>query len=262
MAACLLFYGVTAAYGVVAGGHWDTLRQSAGSAANRIAVSAGFEMKSVRISGARHMQEAEIMAAIGHYDGLSVFAFDTDRARESLEAEGWIERAEIVRELPSTVAVKLSERKPFALWLDGGKLAAIDSEGRTLGLTNPAAFPALPLFSGPSAPAQAREIVAALGPYPELSALIARIDRIAGRRWDIVLESGMRAKLPASDFEDTIAGLARVAARNPAAFYEISEMDFRSPAQFTLRLKNDSEEARQAFMSRLTGAAENRDSAF
>jgi cell division protein FtsQ len=97
--------------------------------------------------------------------------------------------------------------------------------------------------------------VTALKAHPELKALVIGIERIVGRRWDLVLESGMRAKLPAVNFEEALASLGRIATQNPAAFNEIAEMDFRSPAQFTLRLKDDSAEARQQFLSRLSTAA-------
>lgn len=254
-AACVAFFGLTASYGVIAGGHVQTVQQVAADATNDIAVSAGFEMKTVEIRGRRHMKESEISAALDAYDGLSVFSFDTARARKAIEANGWVKEAQVTRVLPSRIVIELTERQPFALWREGGKLAAIDSNGAVLGLVERSEFPALPVLSGPGAAAPSRPIVQALKAHPELAALVIGIERIVGRRWDLVLESGMRAKLPAINFEEPLTRLGRIAAQNPAAFYEIAEMDFRSPAQFTLRLKDDSAEARQQFLSRLSTVA-------
>lgn len=260
--ACVVFFVLTAAYGVIAGGHMLVIRQAMADATNDIAVSAGFEMKNVEIRGQRHMKEADISAALDAHEGLSVFAFDTARARKALEASGWVEEAQVTRVLPSKIVVELTERKPFALWREGGKLAAIDEGGGVLGLVERTEFPALPVLSGPGAAAPAKEIVTALKAHPELETLVIDIERIVGRRWDLVLESGMRAKLPVMNYKAALESLGQIAAQNPGAFYEISEMDFRSPAQFTLKLKDGSPEARQQFLSRLSNAAESQGKVF
>ena len=81
------------------------------------------------------------------------------------------------------------------------------------------------LFSGPGAAAPAKGIVTALEAHPELMALIIDIERVVGRRWDLVLAGGMRVKLPPANFQEALVSLGRVAAQNPGIFYEISEMD-------------------------------------
>lgn len=261
-AACVVFFVLTATYGVIAGGHTQVIRQAVADVTNDIAVSAGFEMKSVEIRGQRHMKEADISAALDAHQGLSVFAFDTARARKAIEASGWVEKAQVTRVLPSKIVVELTERKPFALWREGGKLAAIDEDGAVLGLVERTEFPALPVLSGPGAAAPAKEIVTAFRAYPELAALVIDIERIVGRRWDLVLESGMRVKLPVVNYRAALGKLGEIAGKNPGAFYEISEMDFRSPTQFTLKLKDESPEARQQFLSRLSNAAESQGKVF
>lgn len=261
-AACIVFFVSTVAYGVIAGRHVGAIQQAVADMTNDIAVSAGFEMKSVEIRGQRHMKEADISTALDAYQGLSVFTFDTARARKAIEASGWIEEAQVTRVLPSKIVVELTERKPFALWREGGKLAAIDEDGAVLGLVERSEFPALPVLSGPGAAAPAKEIVTVLRTHPELEMLVIDIERIVGRRWDLVLESGMRVKLPVTNYEVALKSLGRIAEKNPGAFYEISEMDFRSPAQFTFKLKNDSPEARQQFLSRLSAAAESQGKVF
>jgi cell division protein FtsQ len=161
-AACVAFFALTASYGVIAGGHVQSIRQAAADMTNDIAVSAGFAVKTVEIGGRRHMKEAEISAALGPYRGLSVFAFDTVRARKASEANGWVKEAQVSRVLPSRIVIDLTEREPFALWREGGKLAAIDANGAVLGLVERTEFPALPVLSGPGAAAPSRAIVTAL----------------------------------------------------------------------------------------------------
>lgn len=250
--ACVIFYGLTAAYGVVAGGHSQQVRQAIASATNDIATAAGFEVKAVQVEGRNNIRESEIAAALGSYDGLSIFAFDTDQARERLKRNGWIAEARVMRLLPSTLVVELEENKPFALWREGGKTAVIDAQGKMLGLAPEAEFPDLPVVSGPGAAAPAKALIDALAALPDLKARVQNIERIAGRRWDLVLDTGLRVKLPAEGFAEALADLSMIASKNPAAFYEISEMDFRVASQFTVRLKDESEKGRKKFLSWLS----------
>jgi cell division protein FtsQ len=252
LVACLAFYAATAAYGVVAGGHWNDVHDAAGDVTNRAAIAAGFEVKAVQVEGREHVSEARIAELLGSYRGQSIFAFDTDAARARLKAEGWIGEVRVTRFLPTTLVVELKERKPFALWREGGRTAVIDAKGRVLGLAARGDFPNLPIVSGAGAATPAKEIVEAVSAMPELKAQVQEIARVAGRRWDLVLDSGLRAKLPGTGFTAALTDIGAIAGKNPAAFYEIAEMDFRQPTQFTVRLKDDTEEGRERFLSWLT----------
>ena len=180
--ACVLFYGLTVAYGIVAGGHSHQVHQSIASATSDLAIWAGFEVKAVQVEGRNNVKESEIAAALGPYDGLSIFAFDTEQARKRLKRIGWISEARIMRLLPSTLAVELEENKPFALWREGGKMAAIDAEGNMLGLASQTEFPGLRVVSGAGAAAPAKDVIDALYVLPDLSTRVQDIVRIAGRR--------------------------------------------------------------------------------
>ena len=167
--ACVIFYGLTAAYGMSRTGQWDELRQSLATRTNELALMAGLEVKAVQVEGQHHLKETEIAAALGPREGVSIFAFDTDAARERLKRNGWVAEARVMRLLPSTLVVELEERTPFALWREGGKLAAIDRSGKVLSLAERTDFPNLRVVSGAGAAAPAGEIVDALNAVPELA---------------------------------------------------------------------------------------------
>lgn len=256
--ACVIFYGLTAAYGMSAGGQWSYARQAVADAANQAALMAGLEVKAVQVEGQHNLKDAEIDAALGPREGVSIFAFDTDAARDRLKRLGYVAEARVMRLLPSTLVVEIEERKPFALWRDGGKIAAIDADGKALALASQAQFPNLPVVSGAGAAAPARELIVALAALPDLRGRVREIERIAGRRWDLVLDTGLRVKLPAADFAPALADLSAIAAKNPGAFYEIAELDFRVSDQFTLRLKDATPSGRQKFLSWLSDHQESR----
>ncbi|NJM36052.1 MAG: FtsQ-type POTRA domain-containing protein [Rhodomicrobium sp.] len=252
LVACVLLYALTAAYGLSLTGQWRAARQALASATNDLALEAGFGVKAVQVEGRRNIKDEDIAAALGARDGVSIFAFDTDAARDRLKANGWVAEARVMRLLPSTLVVELEERKAFALWSEGGKTAIIDAEGKPLGLADPKDFPQLPIVSGAGAATPAKELLDTLAALPELKPRIREMERIAGRRWDLVLDTGLRVKLPTTDYAGALTDLAVIAAKNPAAFYEMSEMDFRIPSQFTVRLKDSSDKGRARFLSWLS----------
>jgi cell division protein FtsQ len=258
LVACVTFYALTAAYGMSVAGHWGSIRQAARAAENQLAVAAGFEVTAVQIEGRRNISDTEVAAALGPYDGVSIFAFDTNAARERLMHIGWVKEARVMRQLPSTLVVEIEEKKPFALWSEGGKTAVIDAEGDLLSLAAESEFDSLPKVSGPGAAAPARALIETLADYPGIRAGVTGMERIAGRRWDLVMDSGLRVKLPATGFADAIAELSRLAAATPASLEGLAEIDFRVPAQFTVRLKDASEAGRKKFLSMLAGTEDSR----
>jgi cell division protein FtsQ len=248
-AATLLFYALTAAYGLSLSGRWDEFRQTMLKYTNDIAMAAGLGIVEVTVEGNTNVPDAQIIEALGARDGVSIFAFDTAAAREQLLSNGWVREARVMRLLPATLVVEVEERAPFAIWREGGESVAIDVTGRVLGKTQSGAFPSLPVVSGPGAAAPAKEIVEWLRAVPELQKRVKDIERIAGRRWDLLLDTGLRAKLPAGHAKAALADLNEIVAKNPAALYEISEIDLRVSSQFTLRLKDPSEDSRKKFLS-------------
>ena len=61
-----------------------------------------------------------------------MLAFDTDAAKERLEAVPWIKHAQVMRLLPSTLQVVIEERVPFAMWQSRGKTYVVDAEGTVI----------------------------------------------------------------------------------------------------------------------------------
>lgn len=257
---CVIAYALIAAYGLSQNGQWESVRQAVFATVNNVAVAAGLEVGKVTVDGQVNLTEAEVAAALGTQRGVSILSFDTAAARDRLKAYGWVREARVTRLLPSTLYVELEEKAPFALWREGGQIAAIDIDGKQLSLVKPGAFGELPVVSGPGAALPAKDIVAALRAFPELNRRITDIERIAGRRWDLVLDTGMRAKLPAEKYRQALAELNVMAAKNASALYDIAEIDFRVPTQFTVRLKDGSDKARNSFLSGLAKTNEGHNS--
>ncbi len=258
--ATLIFYALTAAYGVSLTGRWDEVRRDAIATANETALAAGLGIAKVNIQGRANVTDEQIYEALGAREGVSIFAFDTASARDRLLRNGWIREARVMRLLPATLVVELEERTAFAIWREGGESVAVDASGRVLGKADAEKFPLLPVVSGPGAASPAREIVEQIRALPELAGRVRDFERVAGRRWDLLLDTGLRAKLPSGHVKAALADLNEMVAKNPSALYEISEIDLRVGSQFTLRLKDASEEGRKKFLSWFAKARGGRES--
>jgi cell division septal protein FtsQ len=91
-----------------------------------------FHIREFRVEGLGRVSREEILARCGQ-DSPSIFAFDTEKAEDLIELCPWIQMAEVWRELPGTVAVRVTERTPVAFMPVGDDLWLIDAEARVLG---------------------------------------------------------------------------------------------------------------------------------
>lgn len=94
--------------------------------------SSFFAIRQVRVEGARHVSSDEIrrVAAIPTDDNLVMFEIDSVTAR--LEEHPWIAEAQIDRDLPSTVVIRVVERVPGGLLLDPQGIVVVAGDGVVL----------------------------------------------------------------------------------------------------------------------------------
>ncbi len=251
---CIVVYAAIVAYALSLSGQWGGARHDASAVANALAVKVGFGIGKVTVEGQVNLPDAELDAAMGPRSGVSIFAFDTDAARAKLKKIGWVREARVMRLLPSTLVVEIEENQPFAVWRNGERMAVIDAAGAVLAETQPGVFPSLPVVSGEGAAQPAREQIEAVRAYPELMRHVREFERVSARRWDLVFDTGMRAKLPVENQQQALSDLNLIAAKNAALLNDIVEMDFRVSSQFTVRLKEDSKKAQNKFVSWLSKA--------
>lgn len=157
----------------------------------------GLGIDQASVTGHRYTLDSDILDALDLARARSFLAFDVAAARRRIEALPWIGSAEIARVLPGRVAVTVTERKPFALWLDDGKSYLVDVAGRVLGVTRPEDAPAgLPRIAGEGAPAEAAALYATLSRYPTVRERLVESERVGGRRWALRLAGNVLVQLP------------------------------------------------------------------
>lgn len=191
----------------------------------------------------KEVQRGEIERALSGMVRGNFFSLDVERIRQSLEKLPWVRRADVRRQWPSRVLVRLEEHRAVARWGDG-TVQLVNSYGEVFHARSEAKLPRLAGPQGSSAEVLKRfeefaKVFAAVGRAPKEVVLSARL------AWQVRLDDGMLVELGREQPKvSTAARLARfieaypqaVAARptRPAA------VDLRYPNGFALRVAGPS----------------------
>ncbi len=195
----------------------------------------GFRLRQVHVQGASPMAERTILAATGLQLGQPILDIDLDAIRQSVEAVGWVENAQVVRLLPDTVVVAVSERQTLAVWQNRGRMTVIDAGGRPIPEADPGRFPQLPLIVGEGANHGAAQILQAVRSRPRLVERLEAIVRVDGRRWDLRLKDGGLVQLPAVEEESALIQLDQLDQRQRILELGFERIDLRESGIVAVR---------------------------
>ena len=95
--------------------------------------SDAFNLRDIRVSGCLHQNAKSLEDIIREEFPANILRIDLDEARRRLENETWVKRVEVHRVLPSSLVLRIEERKPVALMELGGAQMMADGEGVLLG---------------------------------------------------------------------------------------------------------------------------------
>ena len=168
---------------------------------------AGFRIERITLRGREMAARDEILDALGVAVGEPIFAVDMTAARRRVEALGWVQSAAVARLWPDTLHISVIERSPAAVWQKDGALRLIDREGVVIAAVDASDYVELPLLVGAGADAAAGELFAMRAARPALFSRVAAAIRVAGRRWDLRLDSGARIMLPEEGAGGALAAL-------------------------------------------------------
>ncbi|MFZ8967834.1 MAG: FtsQ-type POTRA domain-containing protein, partial [Ilumatobacteraceae bacterium] len=126
----------------------------------------GIRRESVQVTGAVYTDPVALEAVIDQAVGTPVLLFDTDAARDQLEAIPWVDTALVRTDFPFGLRIDLREREPVLSYpAPDGLFRVLDAEGRVLDVIDGWPFEYLLLISGdsPNLPAGAYAPVGHVG---------------------------------------------------------------------------------------------------
>lgn len=232
----LLSLGFATLYGIQALGDGSSLRERIGD----VAASMGLRVTTVIVEGRTKTPEPMLRAALGIRPGEPILSYSLSEARQRLESIKWVETATVERRLPGTIVVRLTERRPFAVWQSEGKFLLVDRDGGIVADSDVAAFSGqLPLVVGPGAPAAAAALMDILATQPELQKRVVAAVRVGERRWNLRMTNGADVMLPEGAEIQALAKLAGLQASHALLDRPLAVVDLRLPDRLVVRPQLD-----------------------
>lgn len=174
---------------------------------DKVAENVGLRIEQISLLGHKFTPDRAVFDALQIEASGSTLSFDSEAARRRIEALPWIKSATIERRLPSGLDVRITERQPFARWIDGARTALIDASGRVLADITPGAADHLPQVAGIDAPRHTAPLLATLAAHPGLASRVRLAERIGGRRWRLHLDQQTVVELPADQIAQALGRL-------------------------------------------------------
>jgi cell division protein FtsQ len=219
------------------GGHVAATLEAARDTVVHGLAQAGFRVAEVTLEGRERTSRTEIAAVVGLKAGDPIFSFDPEALRQRLLALPWIKEAEVARRLPDSVAIRVVERTPFALWQRHGALTLVDMDGIAITKTGLEQFADLVVIVGDDAPKHAVGLFEALAREPELFSRVRAAVRVGERRWDVKLDNDVDVRLPEDDPAAAWLRLATLERHYGVLAAGVSVVDLRTADWLVLRPK-------------------------
>lgn len=80
-----------------------------------VRTSPRFAVSEIVTAGGKHRGPEDLSSIAGVSKGQNIFSIDLDRSRARLTADPWIESAELTRQLPGTITIRVVEREPAGI---------------------------------------------------------------------------------------------------------------------------------------------------
>jgi cell division protein FtsQ len=87
-----------------------------------------FKAESLTVAGANRLTEEQVLQQSQITKGTNILSVNLSRVRKRLLAHSWIEEAEVRRELPTGISIRIKEQEPLAI-LDLGRKFIINTHG-------------------------------------------------------------------------------------------------------------------------------------
>lgn len=194
----------------------------------------GFSLQSVTIEGRDRIGKAELMQALQTERGAPTLAIDQKQMAARLQQLPWLASATLERRLPDSLHVRITERRPLALWQHQNQVQVIDRDGTPISGANVKEFSALPVVVGAGAPERAYDLLAVLADFPSVQKVLRAAICVGARRWDLQLEPGVIVRLAEGREAEGLQKLATLINDPQILSRTVQAVDLRLPDRMTI----------------------------
>jgi cell division protein FtsQ len=233
LAALVVLVGVAAA--LATDPRVGRMRAQAVADADQGLIDLGLKVATVTVQGATPAAQADIVKAAALAKDQPILHLDLNALRGRVERVGWVKQAKIVRLLPDTIVIAVTQRQTMAVWQHDGRTLVIDSEGRAIPEADPGQFTDLPLVVGEGADHAAPSLLALLSSRPRLMDKLDAIVRVDDRRWDLRTKDAGLIQLPADGQAAALDQLDKLDQESKILDLGFSRIDLRDPELVAVR---------------------------
>jgi len=183
------------------------LSRATGRAIDNQIAALGFRLEQVQVQGPSAAGQRTILDELRLERGQPLVFMNLDALRDQVEGVGWVSEARVVRLLPNTLVIEVSERRPTAVWQLEGETRVVDANGTVIPGAEPGRFAELPLLVGAGANQAASELIPLVQRWPRLRDRLDAAVWVDGRRWNLLLRDGSVIQLPAEGLDQAFVQL-------------------------------------------------------
>jgi cell division protein FtsQ len=222
---------------VFTGGRLAMLGGHMGAAIDRQFAGLGFRVKSVTVQGGSAFSTPYVLQAAGLTQGQPILGLNLDAVRERVEQVGWIKSAKVIRLLPDSLVIAVTERPRLAVWQHGGQTSVVDKDGQIIPEADAGLFSDLPLIVGEGANEAAALLLPEITARPSLMGRLEALVRVDGRRWDLRLKDGGIVQLPAAREDSALIQFDQLEQKSHLLEIGFERVDLRDPEMIAVRPK-------------------------
>lgn len=245
--AALAFLGAWGAYAAVLTGGWRTTLDA-------LTAGIGFSVASIEIRGLSEADSTEISDRIDVTQTSSLLFVDAEKARARISEIPWVADVSVKKLYPNRIVVNLTERLPFALWQDDGKVKVVDKTGTVTSDVLETRNAGLPLVVGQGANTRVQEAVALINSAPSLRSKFRAAVLVAERRWNLITVDGIEILLPEEEPEQALQRVVGLHESKKLLDRDLVVVDLRVPDRLFVRLSDAAAEVRREQMRIRSGA--------
>ena len=211
-------------------------------------------IENVQIEGTfAHLSRADIQQRLTQELSGDYFTADIDRVRAALLTIPWVQDAAIRRQWPSTLKIRIIERKAVAYWSDD---ALLSDKGELFRPEQIDRRMEIPLISGPEG-LHHKVWGFLVKLHKELSGLGLAVNELRldeRRSWSMLLSNGVELRLGRNDTERRIQRFVKVfSMQNAPNIDDVKYIDLRYPNGFAMKSKTSGKQGNDAGLNNISG---------
>ncbi|OJW50352.1 MAG: hypothetical protein BGO67_00295 [Alphaproteobacteria bacterium 41-28] len=216
--------------------HISTLMSQVLNGLERSTAYLGLRLEDVIVEGRIRTDKSQILKKLGFERGTPLLSINLSEAKAKLEEISWVNAVCVERRFPDTLYIRISEKKPVAIWQDHAKTYLVDQDGELVETKEVHKYKGLLLVAGDQAPRHLGKLIALLEKFPEIKYHVTAATHLRSTRWDIRLDGKIDVKLPEKEAERALKFLLNLEKHYHVMEQEIVTIDLRLPDQLILRL--------------------------